>query len=394
MIAFTYSGQGSQQPGMGATWASHPSWELVAEASKIAGFDIGHLLLEADAEELRQTHNAQISTYLLSMVILDAVERVGVDAAGHAGHSLGEYSALTASGAIDFEDGVRLVLERGSAMHESTTSQTGTMAAILGVADETVEEVCSVVDAEVWVANYNAPGQVVIAGSPAGVEKAGEKSKDSGAKRVTPLEVSGAFHTPFMNSARERLSIAIEQTDIRPPQGIVVANVDGMSHENPETWRALMNAQLSSPVRWHQSLGTLEDRGFSTFIELGPGKVLTGLVKRCIKKANRFSINTPDDLDSLLESLAGPLPSESPEELPDGEHLYATERLIVSPSAGIFTPKSDLKIGNPIETGDLLGKVGVEEIRSAFTGILQGWLAVDTERVTTSQPIAWLVVPN
>ncbi len=394
MIAFTYSGQGSQQPGMGSSWAKHPSWELVNEASEIAKFDLGHLLLEADADELRKTHNAQISTYLLSMIILDAVERVGVDAAGHAGHSLGEYSALTASGAIDFEDGIRLVLERGSAMYESTTSQTGTMAAVLGIADEKVEEICSALDDDVWVANYNAPGQVVIAGSPTGVEKAGEAAKDSGAKRVTPLEVSGAFHTPFMNSARERLSVAIEETDIRSPQGIVVANVDGMSHENPETWRALMNAQLSSPVRWHQSLGTLEDRGFMTFIELGPGKVLTGLVKRCVKNASRFTINTPEDLDSLLESLAGPLPSDSNEDSPEGEHLYATERLIVSPGAGIFTPKDDLKIGNPISVGDLLGKVGNEEIRSAFSGILQGWLAVDTERVTTSQPIAWLVVQN
>ena len=210
MIAFTYSGQGSQQPGMGSTWVDHPSWELVHEASEIVGFDLSHLLLHADAEELKQTHNAQISTYLLSMVILDAVERVGVDAAGHAGHSLGEYSALTASGAIDFEDGIRLVLERGLAMNEATQSQEGTMAAILGIPDETVEDVCSSIDDEVWIANYNAPGQVVIAGSPSGVEKAGVASKENGAKRVTALEVSGAFHTPFMNSARERLSIAID----------------------------------------------------------------------------------------------------------------------------------------------------------------------------------------
>ncbi|HJM35849.1 MAG TPA: acyltransferase domain-containing protein, partial [Acidimicrobiales bacterium] len=146
------------------------------------------------------------------MIILDAVERVGVDAAGHAGHSLGEYSALTASGAIDFEDGIRLVIERGSAMHESTTNQTGTMAAVLGIADEKVEEICSAVVDDVWVANYNAPGQVVIAGSPDGVEKAGEAAKGSGAKRVTSLEVSGAFHTPFMNSARQRLTAAIEAT--------------------------------------------------------------------------------------------------------------------------------------------------------------------------------------
>ncbi|CAI8308941.1 MAG: Malonyl CoA-acyl carrier protein transacylase [Acidimicrobiales bacterium AG-410-I20] len=394
MIAFTYSGQGSQQPGMGSAWVDHPSWELVNEASEIAGFDLSHLLLKADAEELKQTHNAQISTYLLSMVILDAIERVGVDAAGHAGHSLGEYSALTASGAIDFEDGILLVLERGLAMHDATQAQVGTMSAILGIPDETVENVCSSIDDDVWVANYNAPGQVVIAGSPSGVEKAGAASKETGAKKVTPLEVSGAFHTPFMNSARDRLSIAIDATEIRQPQGIVVANVDGTSHENPETWRALLNAQLSSPVRWHQSLGSLEDKGFSTFIELGPGTVLTGLVKRCIKSASRFSINTPEHLDSLLESLAGPLTGETTEEQPDGEHLYATERLVVSPSSGVFTPNNDLKIGNPVNAGDLLGTVGVEEIRSSFTGILQGWLAVDTERVSTSQPIAWLVIPH
>ena len=159
-----------------------------------------------------------------------------------------------------------------------------------------------------------------------------------------------------MNSARERLSIAIDKTDIRQPQGTVVANVDGMPHENPETWRALLNAQLSSPVRWHQSLGNLEDKGFATFIELGPGTVLTGLVKRGIKGANRFSINTPEHLDSLLESLAGPLTSEATEEQPDGEHLYATERLIVSPNAGIFTPNSQLKIGNPVKVPRRLGE--------------------------------------
>ena len=226
MIVFTYSGQGSQQPGMGAAWREHPSWELVEEGSEEAGRDLAHLLLDADADELRQTRNAQLATFLTSMVILDAVERVGVDAAGHAGHSLGEYSALTASGALGFSDAVSLVVERGEAMQVAAQNPEGTMAAVLGLDDTGVEEACAAVDGLVWVANYNAPGQVVIAGAPDAVAAASEEAKARGAKRATGLEVSGAFHTPFMAPARDRLGEAIDAIDIRPPEGVVVANVD------------------------------------------------------------------------------------------------------------------------------------------------------------------------
>ena len=285
MIVFTYSGQGSQKPAMGAAWSSHPSWELVQEASDATGRDLARLLLDADADELRDTQNAQIATFLISMVILDAVERVGVDAGGHAGHSLGEYSALTASGALDFGDAVSLVCERGAAMKVAASGQVGTMAAVLGLDDAAVEEACDSVTDDVWVANYNAPGQVVLAGSTAGVAAAGDAVRARGARKVAPLEVSGAFHTPFMAPARERLSDAIAVADIRRPEGLVVANVDSTGHENPETWRALMNAQLCSPVRWHQSLLTFAEAGFSTFVELGPGNVLTGLVKRTLPDA-------------------------------------------------------------------------------------------------------------
>ena len=389
MIVFTYSGQGSQKPAMGAPWVDHPSWELVEEAASIAQRDVAHLLLHASAEELQETHNAQLATYLMSMMVLDAVERVGVDAAGHAGHSLGEFSALTASGALDFADGVRLVIERGEAMRQAIEDQEGSMAVVLGLKDAPVEEACAAVDEPVWVANYNAPGQVVIAGSPSGVAAAGQEAKDRGAKRITPLAVAGAFHTPLMDGARQRLSAAIDNTEIRPPEGTVVANVDATVHQSPETWRVLMNAQLCSPVRWHQSLATLESAGFTTFIELGPGTVLTGLVKRTIKEATRRSVNTPDHLDLLLEALAGPQASSSEQE---GEHLYATERLVVSPAAGVFTPVSGRELGSPVQAGDLLGHVGQEEVRSSFAGKLQGWLAVDTERVSASQPIAWLIV--
>ena len=252
MIAFTYSGQGSQQPGMGAPWADHPSWELVEEASEACERDVAHLLMAADADQLRETRNAQLATFVTSMVILDAVERLGIDAAGHAGHSLGEYSALTASGALDFADAVSLVVERGEAMQVAAQDPLGTMAAVLGLDDTEVEEACTAVD-DVWVANYNAPGQVVIAGSPDGVAAAGEETKARGARRVTELEVSGAFHTPYMAPARDRLEEAIERTDVRQPEGVVVANVDAGSHTNPATWRILMNAQLCSPCLLYTS---------------------------------------------------------------------------------------------------------------------------------------------
>ncbi len=366
MIVFTYSGQGSQQPGMGAAWREHPSWELVEEASEEAGRDLAYLLLEADADELRQTRNAQLATFLTSMVILDAVERLGVDAAGHAGHSLGEYSALTAAGALDFGGAVGLVVERGEAMQTAAGERTGTMAAVLGLDDEGVETACDGTDGDAWVANYNAPGQVVIAGDPDAVAAAGEAAKEAGAKRVTPLEVSGAFHTPFMAPAGDRLREALDGADIRRPEGTVVANVDALEHEDPEAWRSLLNAQLVRPVRWHQSLQRLSDLGFTTFVELGPGSVLTGLVKRTLRDAERLTVNVPDDLDRLLEALAT-APEAAPPEPHEGEHLFAA-------------------------AGDLLGTIGNEEVRSPFAGALMGWLALDTERVTSSQPIAWLQV--
>ncbi len=391
MIVFTYSGQGSQQAGMGETWVDHPSWELVEEASQVSGRDMAHLLCRADQEELRDTANAQMATFLMSMVVLDAVERVGVDAAGHAGHSLGEYSALTASGALDFTDAILLVAERGAAMKVAAAEPPGTMAAVLGLDDADVETACSSVEGDAWVANYNAPGQVVLAGSVAGVEAASDAARSLGARRVTALEVSGAFHTPYMAPARERLERAIAATELRRPEGTVVANVDASAHSNPETWRALMSAQLCSPVRWRQSLLAYADAGFTTFVELGPGNVLTGLVKRTVPDATRLAVRTPDDLDKLLEVLAGPAAASSTAAaVHEGEHLFATDRMVVSPAAGIFTPLAALQPGSRVEAGCLLGHIGDTEVRSAFAGELMAWLALETERVTSSQPIAWL----
>ena len=267
------------------------------------------------------------------------------------------------------------------------------MAAVLGLEDTTVEDLCAETADEVWIANYNSPGQLVIAGTNSAIEKASDLAKKIGAKKVTQLSVSGAFHTPLMNAARVELSEAIENTDIRPPSGIVVANVDGVAHENPETWRALLSAQLCSPVRWTQSLTTLLTMNFSTFIEIGPGKVLTGLTKRADSDTKRLSINKPSDLDQLLDLIA-PTSTTSDESGigHEGEHLFSTDRLVVSPSAGIFKPVSNLEIGKKLSNGQLLGHVGNAEIHSPFSGELMGWIALPDERLTASQPIAWLRV--
>ena len=393
MIVFTYPGQGSQFSGMGASWLDHPSWELIEEASDATNVDIADLLLNADDDLLRETQNAQLATFVLSMLILDAVERLGLDSTGHAGHSLGEYSALTASGALDFSDAARLVSIRGNAMKKAIEEKPGTMAAVLGLEDTTVEDLCAEIADEVWIANYNSPGQLVIAGTNSAIEKASGLAKKIGAKKVTQLSVSGAFHTPLMNAARVELSEAIENTDIRPPSGIVVANVDGVAHENPETWRALLSAQLCSPVRWTQSLTTLLTMNFSTFIEIGPGKVLTGLTKRANSDTKRLNINKPSDLDQLLDLIAPTSPTSDKSGIGhEGEHLFSTDRLVVSPSAGIFKPVSNLEIGKKLSNGQLLGHVGNAEIHSPFSGELMGWIALPDERLTASQPIAWLRV--
>ncbi len=247
MLAFTFPGQGSQRPGMGLPWRNHESWELVDEASDIAGRDVGALLCDADADELKDTRNAQLTTFVSSLMVLDAVERLGIAPSYCAGHSLGEYTALTATGALGFDDGIRLVGERGAAMHDAGLAQPGTMAAVLGLDDDQVDVACRRADADVWVANFNAPGQVVIAGSPDGVEAATAHAKDLGAKKVMPLQVAGAFHTPFMTAARDRLRAALAEADPRDSDVPVVSNVDALPHVQAADWASLLSAQLSSP---------------------------------------------------------------------------------------------------------------------------------------------------
>ncbi|CAB4709422.1 unannotated protein [freshwater metagenome] len=388
MLAFTFPGQGSQRPGMGRPWTEHESWDLVEEASEVSGRDVARLLLDADADELKDTRNAQLTTFVSSLMVLDAVERLGVEPSFCAGHSLGEYTALTATGALGFDDGVRLVVERAEAMHEAGQNNPGTMSAILGLDDELVEVACRRADSDVWVANFNAPGQIVIAGSAAGVARAVEIAKELGAKKAMSLPVSGAFHTPFMTPARERLREAIALAQPRDTEVPIVSNVDAIAHDHGDEWASLLSAQLSSPVRWKQCLLTLADLGVTGFAELGPGGVLTGMAKRTIEGSRTISVATPDELDKFIEWVNNAAPTKLQQH--EGEHLFAVERLVVSPASGVFAPKESVQEGDRISIGQTLGMIGETPVVSVFEGILQSFIAVDGERVTLRQPIAWL----
>ena len=303
MLALLFPGQGSQRPQMGLPWQDHPAWATVGRLSEAGGRDIAALLTEADAETLKATRNAQLAAFALSLVILEAARGAGLEdrAAGAvAGHSLGEYTALVSTGALTPGDGARLVAARGDAMQAAAEARPGTMAAVLGLDPDQVAEACAGVDGA-WPANDNAPGQVVIAGTVGGVEEAGEAAKALGAKRVMPLAVGGAFHSPLMAGAQEALDEALLRTTFAPAQCDLVADVDARAHR--DGWARLLSDQLVSPVRWRQSLLTLQAGGVTHFLELGPGTELSGMVKRTVEGAVRANVATPDDLAALPDFL-------------------------------------------------------------------------------------------
>lgn len=427
MPAFVFPGQGSQRPGMGRPWRDHPSWDVVVDASSVSGRDIAHLLLEAGEAELTETRNAQLATFVMGLVVLDAVERLGVEPTACAGHSVGEYTALVAAGAVGFEEAVRLVNERGEAMQEAAEENPGVMVALMGADDETARIACRRADGDVWLANSNAPAECVIAGRPEEVARAVSIATRMGARRAQELNVGGAFHTPLMAPAQPRLRKALDATTFYPLAVPVVANVDGMAHDDPEEWAGLLSAQLRSPVRWRQSvlclakmMRTGEWDGDHLFCELGPGGPLSALVRATLPQSTTMAIADPDDLGSLITRLTGS--TEGAEQVEpaahQGERLYLSERVVISPCAGIFelpegsppspsaldNQRSELALasgpsvpdgtiagaGRLIEIGDLVGRVSGTEVRSPFAGELMGLLAHPGERVQAGQPIAWL----
>jgi [acyl-carrier-protein] S-malonyltransferase len=289
--AFIFPGQGSQFPGMGKELYenSELAKTMFESANEILGFRITDLMFTGTDEDLRATNVTQPAIFLHSM-IRAKVMGDEMNANMFAGHSLGEFSALVVSGAISFEDGLKLVYQRAMAMQEACELTKGTMAAVLALDDEKVEEVCATSEGVVVAANYNCPGQLVISGEFNAVEQACEAMKAAGAKRALLLPVGGAFHSPLMEPAREKLAKAIEATNFSAPCCPIYQNVTASAVSDPQEIKKNLVAQLTAPVRWTQSVSAMNEDGATHFIEVGPGKVLQGLVKKIVADVTAESI--------------------------------------------------------------------------------------------------------
>jgi [acyl-carrier-protein] S-malonyltransferase len=291
MKAYIFPGQGAQFVGMGKDLYENPlAKELFEKANEIIGFRISDIMFGGTDEELKQTNVTQPAIFLHSVILAKVL---GDDFKPDmvAGHSLGEFSALVAANALSFEDGLKLVIARANAMQKACELQPSTMAAILGLADEVVEEICASIDAVVVPANYNCPGQLVISGSIEGIDEACLKLTEAGAKRALKLNVGGAFHSPLMEPAKVELQAAIESTNISSPICPIYQNVNAKPTTDPATIKANLIAQLTGAVRWTQTATNMIADGATEFVEVGPGNVLQGLVKKVSREVQTSSAN-------------------------------------------------------------------------------------------------------
>ena len=290
MKAFIFPGQGAQFTGMGKDiYEANPKAKaLFDSADRILGFDISRTMFSGSADELKQTNVTQPAIFIHSVAIALSQDTQFPDMV--AGHSLGEFSSLVANKTLAFEDALKLVSKRAQAMQKACELNPSTMAAILGLEDKVVEEICAAIDEVVVAANYNCPGQLVISGSMKGIEIACERLKAAGAKRALPLQVGGAFHSPLMEPAREELAAAINATHFNAPVCPVYQNVNGLPSTNVSEIKKNLISQLTAPVRWTQSVQNMTKDGATIFIESGPGKVLQGLVKKISSQAEVASL--------------------------------------------------------------------------------------------------------
>lgn len=303
-IAFCFPGQGSQGVGMGRAIAGEfPEARAVyEEASEAVGFDVARLCFEGSMEDLTRTELQQPALVATSLACLRAVETIGVRPDYVIGHSVGEYSALAAAGALSARDAVALVRERGEAMAEAALEKPGAMAAVLGLDDAVVEEICSGIEG-VWPANYNCPGQVVVSGENAAVDRLIEEATARGARKTVKLRVSGAFHSPLVARAAERLRPALAHASFVDPAPPFMSTVTARL-EDAQRLASLLVEQLTGPVKFTQAVRALVRDGVGTFVEIGPGQVLSGLLRRCDRSLRAVSVGDPESLRKLQDTLS------------------------------------------------------------------------------------------
>ncbi|GEN44882.1 ACP S-malonyltransferase [Alkalibacillus haloalkaliphilus] len=305
-FAFLFPGQGSQTVGMGQSFYNESSEvkEKFEQANDVLGYSLTDLMLNGPEEELTKTENAQPALLLNSVAIFEQIKKAGIEPAMVAGHSLGEYSALYAAGALSFEDALKAVHERGKLMEQAVPSGQGTMTAVLGLDDDTILQITQEITnngATVNVANYNCPGQTVISGTVEGVEEAVEQLKEAGAKRALPLNVSGPFHSQLMQPASEQFQKVLDGVALHDAQAPVYANVTAKPVQDASEIKQLLTEQLYSPVQFTKTIENMVNEGVDAFVEVGHGKVLSGLVKKVHRRAKVFNIQDVDQLNEFIK---------------------------------------------------------------------------------------------
>jgi [acyl-carrier-protein] S-malonyltransferase len=295
-IAVVFPGQGTQAPGMAAPWRDHPSWAIVERAEAALGEPLGHLITDAPAEALTRTRDAQLAVLLTSLLVWDALAPLPETPLAFAGHSLGQVTALIAAGVLPLDSGVRFAARRAELTQAAADAHPGRMAALLGATPEQAEDACTAAPDACWVANDNAPGQVVIAGTPDGLAAASARAQEIGVRRVTALNVGGAFHTPLMHDATAGLRDEVVTLDLGLPAVPVVSNHDAVAYTDADGWRDRLPEHVSVPVRWRSTMDTLVGLGATTVLEVGHGSMLAALAKRGAPSVTVRNVATPEDL--------------------------------------------------------------------------------------------------